>query len=1187
MSMFGSFSSLESKGVQTRAYGPGSIHNDPERALQHFVPTVFIGLGGSGKDVLMRLRKRFHDRFVLRDPPYARFVFVETNAQSFVPSNANAASYAAILPSAQEKVDCKINEAQYWDVFNNLRNKVNSEHLSWLKPEMQRIPPQALADGAGTHRQFGRLAFFLHYPAIRQAIETQVRATLAYADQHANEVEPNRIEIVIVTSLAGGTGSGMFIDAAYLARDILRDRAYDRVANKHITLLCFLPSLWSDQAALYKRLQQNSYAALLELEYFGTPRTGDEIFLGDKTGDTTSGTGFHATWGGRDRYIQGVGWDACFLIDNVNDLAPNNPMSRDEVFQMAADYLFLDFEQHTFAVEKRSARSNLVQLKDRWMATWVKRLGDGAPTEGTEHGEDVVYATQNGCTFSTFGLAEIYFDVEKLYLAAGYRIASHLIRRRWIGAAGHSDNEYKAWVRQDLFDPPVPTNQEAPPSFRNEALTLMLLRDHNVCWPEQLERDLDAIDQGNHARGLEALKTIRRNHEGALHSPNGPAVKTIAENLEKLKGTPQELGKLRARLREVAAERSRAHGVATTLELLKRYQVELTAERKKALERANQGAAASAPPGPLARLEEAATVPFPVQGLALSIEYPRAWRLLADSLRGRYHAGTGAAIDQLLIAMSQYIGSATQPADPALAKHRTLHRDYSDALTFLTRAADRLDHRFGDASKEETKDERRKIPLSLGWAPETYDKRIDVALVNFDKVGEDRKSAGPFRFHWGRFEQEVLDRLRKDLRSDLSQVQTVDALIGHWIANRETNEEGVMRIAEVLASACRAVLRGDGRTGGFNLTEESEGNAVDLLTDNYSQAERDALLDKMVKASSSYLPTSTNLRIENFAPAYSNLYGQKTGNPKTGNKGKSEANATNLQERIRGLAAAKQSGPAGEISSAFGADNSSVVLVREMAGFPLLFYSHLDSLYSAYIETATPTGGNDECHINFNETWMSLPDVRLVEPQKYTLIREKIHFVLLGMMTGVIDWVDDAFRMNVPDVHNIGTDTVRLGTRIHRVIKHACEQPRIWNYLERRWKEWDNQATPAHWAALHASVRKTWLICQSKEINIETGLKRSAPIRNNYSPFLKLTKEGLNKTEEGKRWLTAYDKFRPTRDGAISNLTDGDREASKILKMETTCLRQINPHLPIFQIIESRISQVEPFEPSGTPASVS
>ncbi len=231
--------------------------------------------------------------------------------------------------------------------------------------------------GAGTHRQFGRLAFYLNHAAIRHTIERQIAESLRYAADNPTKVEENRIEVVIVMSLAGGTGSGMFIDVAYLVQDILNQPNYRICKARASPWSPSFPASSRNRRTCRRDSEQNAFAALMELEYYGTPRTGDELLLGDlsqRRRQERHWTGFMANWGdGNKRFIRGPGWDTCFLIDNRNDLDPHSPLSDRDVFQMAADYLFLDFENHEFAIAKRSTRSDLVQYKDKVKETWVRR----------------------------------------------------------------------------------------------------------------------------------------------------------------------------------------------------------------------------------------------------------------------------------------------------------------------------------------------------------------------------------------------------------------------------------------------------------------------------------------------------------------------------------------------------------------------------------------------------------------------------------------------------------------------------------------------------------------------------------------------------------------------------------------------------------------------------------------------
>ena len=132
----------------------------------------------------------------------------------------------------------------------------------------------------------------------------------------------------------------------------------------------------------------------------------------------------------------------------------------------------------------------------------------------------------------------------------------------------------------------------------------------------------------------------------------------------------------------------------------------------------------------------------------------------------------------------------------------------------------------------------------------------------------------------------------------------------------------------------------------------------------------------MVRASMPYFQTTDPSRITNdFSPAFSNLYSQKQGesNPKV-----SVRNAARVLQQVQNLVASRSmhnaSVAARTVSNALEAENSSIVLVREMTGFPLQFYAHLDTLRRAY-ETTRTTGSlkSDAAHINYHEARRTCP----------------------------------------------------------------------------------------------------------------------------------------------------------------------------------------------------------------------
>ncbi len=1171
-----------------------------EETLTRRVPTVFVALGGSGKDVVMRLRKRFFDRFQTKDPGFARFVFIDTDTQSTTPLEEKDDSYAELAPNQDELVDVPINPAQFEKTFHDLNAKVNCEHLSWLKLEMERITPQAVAHGAGTYRPMGRLAFYLNYTAIRATLEYQIEAALRFAAEDAANVDDSRVEVVILMSLAGGTGAGMFIDVAYLVKDILNQPRYQTLSGKNITLIGFLPGVFEDQKPLYERLQQNAFAAFLELEHYGTPRTGDELFLGDlrdPAGQSNQNwTGFRKNWGdGQVEFIRGPGWDTCFLIDNRNDLDPNAPLTRREVFQMAADYLFLDFENHAFAVAKRSARCNLVQFKDKVKETWVRRGDNGRPAAPSLIEGDSVYATQNGCRFSTFGVAEIFFDVERLYYVASYRLAARLLRQRWLGSAERfTQGVYTNWVKEDLLQPRARPDEETPPSFLPESMIRRMLTGANGCHLDELTRDFASLAEVRPSEGRQRLTQALRNHAVQLQEgqgrrgDRGPALQTLQESLTKLGGDPGTLGPLRKRLRELAASRCAGVGVNATLQLLDKYRDAIGKVRDRARE---QTRPASPDDGRLlARLIEAESVPWPVRDKAIAIEFARARDQAAEAVKLRYEKHAAARLDELLQGISLYIGTAAQTPDPGLARHGTLYGHYTRGRTLFLALATRLEDRFevsfldgqpqpdGRGDRGQPSRASRRHSLSPNWDRATYDMRIVEALVGHPELHlAERTAEDEENFDWDKLTELVLQKLRALGRGQMDGVRNIDDLIKYYITNGLDDASGIVQAAEKLAEACRIVLHGakdatGQHAGGFQLRDEGGGNAIDLLVrqDNWEE-----LLDKMVKASMPYIQTTDPTRISSdFSPAYSNLYSQKQGDAAP-----SANNANRVYQKVRNLVAQRATNipnpSARLLNPPLASENSTIILVREMTGFPLQFYAHLGQMKAAYDKTISRIGnlGNDVAHINFNEAGETLPDITLLDANTYAQIRDHVSFVIRAIIIGVINWRDHVLRVGVPDIHGGKPSEMRLGTRLHRAIKYACDTDRVRRYLVQAGNDWVTNASTGDWACLYASARMTWE--QLKPERDVTKGEVSSPLRNCYESILSLATNRLNATEEGKRWFSALrpDPFDPPRPDDPPDLDVHGTLAQKLIRR---CLRRLNPEVPIYQIFPEKLGDLAP-----------
>jgi hypothetical protein len=255
-----------------------------------FRPTVVIGLGGTGYGALLKLKKRFIEAYGSL-PPIVRFLSIDTT------ENAEASA------SPQESADGHLdhNEQYVLQVGNPgaLINRGNDHIDEWWPTE---IPTSAIIAGAGQVRARGRLALFAKAPEVYSRIQRAVDDVRNIRNQKQMYTEQfqvssrSGVEVYIVGSLAGGTGSGLFLDIAFMARDIIGN---DEQSNFTATLL--LPTLFTRFAGT-ALVKPNAYGALKEIEHLSTSKTPFTIDYGSRKVDVTRPP-----------------FDVVYLIDSINE----------------------------------------------------------------------------------------------------------------------------------------------------------------------------------------------------------------------------------------------------------------------------------------------------------------------------------------------------------------------------------------------------------------------------------------------------------------------------------------------------------------------------------------------------------------------------------------------------------------------------------------------------------------------------------------------------------------------------------------------------------------------------------------------------------------------------------------------------------------------------------------------------
>ena len=324
-------------------------------------PTLFIGVGGTGMEVLMRVRRRILNTLwggsgartrveSLADFPVAQFIQFDLDTGAVIDSGraqAEDLQYDLVKFNDDDKVVGSFDMDKYSRDDDALERYPNIKDWLSLTPKKIRelgIDPDK---GAGQIRAISRLYFFDKYANVRDKIRLKLKTLKAGLshEQTLNKLglkmEKGKFRIVVVGSVAGGTGSGAFLDMGLLARWL----AKTEVGAADVELMLFLPTGYADAGK--DRTEANGYAALMELE---------SAMMGNK--------GYVGRWDAYDQpQLPREPYSEVYLIDSGN-VAQQHTKDRQDVYHMVADALFEDFASGDFARRKRSVAVNQAQHKN-------------------------------------------------------------------------------------------------------------------------------------------------------------------------------------------------------------------------------------------------------------------------------------------------------------------------------------------------------------------------------------------------------------------------------------------------------------------------------------------------------------------------------------------------------------------------------------------------------------------------------------------------------------------------------------------------------------------------------------------------------------------------------------------------------------------------------------------------------
>jgi hypothetical protein len=214
-------------------------------------PTLILGLGGTGSKIVEKVAEKVKESESSQSERIA-FVAFDTDINDLGRIRQRSPEIYTVQTSTRNTV------GEYLNINTNARDK-------WF-PVNEMLNRKTLTEGAAQVRAISRLAFDTtlkggHLDALHRAIEALFRID--------KDQEEQSLRVIITSSLAGGTGSGLILSVAMYLGQYLRSK-YPKA--KAITRGFFVqPDVFYSVIKAteeQQNLQVNAYAAVRELDAF-------------------------------------------------------------------------------------------------------------------------------------------------------------------------------------------------------------------------------------------------------------------------------------------------------------------------------------------------------------------------------------------------------------------------------------------------------------------------------------------------------------------------------------------------------------------------------------------------------------------------------------------------------------------------------------------------------------------------------------------------------------------------------------------------------------------------------------------------------------------------------------------------------------------------------------------------------
>lgn len=360
--------------------------------MKQMRPTLLVGLGGTGQKVLVQLKARFIKNYG-SVPRAVEFLAFDTDQAA---EEASLDGKRIRLVAGTELIN--IGGVETAEIVQHLPRY--PAMAAWMSEDKEKFPVRAITMGAQQVRPLGRLAFFWKVGDIYDALMSAVSRLTHLELEH----ERRGINVFVVTSVCGGTGSGIFLDMAYLIRHVVNQQGI-RGSACFVNGILALPAVFPNVDG--QGIRSNAFAALAELDYL----TNNPVWTVDYGNPRVTNINFQAQ----------RPFNICYFIDARNETG-QGLKGLEEIAPMIGEAVYLQVGNQV-GDANASAFDNVHTL--------------GQTTTNVQTNEEQATA------YSSFGTATLLFPAEKIREYCANRLGQEIISQELLQVANDQDEANK------------------------------------------------------------------------------------------------------------------------------------------------------------------------------------------------------------------------------------------------------------------------------------------------------------------------------------------------------------------------------------------------------------------------------------------------------------------------------------------------------------------------------------------------------------------------------------------------------------------------------------------------------------------------------------------------------------------------------------------------------------------------